>query len=706
MEILKTLQKFRLPHWDRLEVKPEAIAPLTIGLASLLSTGLVLSVKHIGGLQQLELMTYDVMQRQRPAPVADPRILVIGVTERDIQIYQQSTLSDQLVANAIQTLQKGKPRVIGLDIYRDIPQGEGWANLLKELKAPNVVSISNLDWLDSNVNPETGTITLPHCKSNGEVGEVNVDSQAVPPPPCVPVSRIGFNDGLLLDPDNIVRRYYLYGAKDQVGFHSFSLQLALLFLSTPSEPARLGVEPDRLKLGNAIFPSPRASSGGYQTILDTPYQMLMDYRQSIRQFSLQELLSGQIPPHLIQDKVVMIGYTAESKKDLFPTPYSVVTPNHAEDGSNQSGLSAGVVLHAQALSQILGVVLDGHQLFWFWSEAGEAAWIFGWAAIAGILAWKLHHPLLLVPGLMSFWVILGGTSFVIFLTHGWVPVVAPIFASILSGSGLITYRTQQALRQQQMAIRLLGQSTAPEVAAALWKSRDRLLKSGKLPGQKLTATMLFLDIQGFSTISERLSPELVMDWLNECLTTIVQEVQTHRGIVSKFTGDGLMAVFGVPVARTLESEIAADAQAAVACALGISDRLDLLNQGWQQRDLPPVKMRIGIFTGPVVAGSLGGKDRMEYGVIGDSVNIASRLESCEKDRQPTPCRILIAKETLVYLQDKFIVESWGPLALKGKHHLVEVYRILPNRCDLANHTNPPTNTANPSNSSNVTLGAP
>ncbi len=706
MEILKTLRKFRLPHWERLEVKPEAIAPLTIGFASLIATGLVLGVKHIGGLQQLELMTYDVMQRQRPAPVEDPRILVVGVTERDIQTYQQSTLSDELVAKAIKTLQTYKPRVIGLDIYRDIPQGEGWAQLLQEFKAPNVVGISNLGWLGSHFDPETGRITLPPCQANGSVGEVNVDSEAVPPPPCIPVSRIGFNDSLMLDPDNIVRRYFLYAKNDRVGFHSFSLQVALLFLAQSGQSTVLGVEPQALKFGNTAFPSPRANAGGYQSILDHPYQMLMDYRQSIRQVSLQELLTGQVPAHLIQDKVVLIGYTAESKKDLFPTPYSIVTPHQNEDGSNQSGLSAGVMLHAQALSQILGVVLDGHRLFWFWSEAGEAVWIFGWAAIAGILAWKLRDPVLLIPGLMLFWVILGGTSFAIFLAHGWVPVVAPIVASILSGSGLITYRTQQALRQQQMAIRLLGQNTAPEVAAALWKSRDRLLKSGKLPGQKLTATMLFLDIQGFSTISERLSPELVMDWLNECLTAIVQEVQSHRGIVSKFTGDGLMAVFGVPVARTLESEIAADAQAAVACALGISDRLDQLNQGWQQRDLPPVKMRIGIFTGPVVAGSLGGKDRMEYGVIGDSVNIASRLESCEKDRQPTPCRILIAKETLVYLQDKFMVESWGPLALKGKHHLVEVYRILPNRCDLSTPPNSTTNTTNPSNSSNVTLGAP
>jgi len=137
----------------------------------------------------------------------------------------------------------------------------------------------------------------------------------------------------------------------------------------------------------------------------------------------------------------------------------------------------------------------------------------------------------------------------------------------------------------------------------------------------------------------------------------------------------------VPTNRLKEREVAQDARAAVACALAISDRLEEMNQSWQRLGLPAIQMRIGIFTGPVVAGSLGGKDRLEYGVIGDSVNIASRLESCEKHRQPTNCRILIGYETLVHLQEQFEVESWGLLALKGKQQMVDVYRVVGARRD-------------------------
>lgn len=115
-------------------------------------------------------------------------------------------------------------------------------------------------------------------------------------------------------------------------------------------------------------------------------------------------------------------------------------------------------------------------------------------------------------------------------------------------------------------MRLLGQSTSPEIAETLWQERDHLLIDGKLPGQRLTATLLFTDLRGFTTISERLSPEALLEWLNEYLEEVTQLVHAHQGVINKFTGDGVMAVFGVPIPRATSREIAADAQRAVACA--------------------------------------------------------------------------------------------------------------------------------------------
>ncbi len=190
------------------------------------------------------------------------------------------------------------------------------------------------------------------------------------------------------------------------------------------------------------------------------------------------------------------------------------------------------------------------------------------------------------------------------------------------------------------------------------------------------ATLMFTDLKGFSTISERLSAEQLLNWLNEYFEVMTGVVVDHHGVINKFTGDGLMAAFGVPIPRESWDEIAQDAQRAVDCALAMGEGLSKLNQRWQTEGLPEVQMRAGIFSGSVVVGSLGSKARLEYGVIGDGVNTASRLESVDKHRQPSACRVLIAQETLNYLEDRYEVEAWGALTLKGKAEQVEVFRVI------------------------------
>jgi adenylate cyclase len=114
----------------------------------------------------------------------------------------------------------------------------------------------------------------------------------------------------------------------------------------------------------------------------------------------------------------------------------------------------------------------------------------------------------------------------------------------------------------------------------------------------------------------------------------------------------------------------------VDCAIAMDKTLAVLNQGWKNQGLPQIQMRVGIFTGPVVVGSLGSPIRLEYGVIGDGVNIASRLESLDKERQPTACRILIAQQTKDYLPEGYELESWGAKPLKGRSMEVEVFRVI------------------------------
>jgi class 3 adenylate cyclase len=446
--------------------------------------------------------------------------------------------------------------------------------------------------------------------------------------------------------------------------------LALAYLAPKGISPQL-TETEELQLGKARFKWLAFNSGGYQTIDDNAYQILLNYRSArhvARQVSLTQVLKGQIDPSWVKDKIVLIGATAPTAKDSFYTPYSA-----SEKGNPQM---PGVLIHAQMVSQILSAALDNRPLFWYWHEWGEVLWIVAWSLVGGVLVARIHNLLILgLSGLAALGVLFGLTMS-LFIQGGWIPLAAPAMALIVTGTAVEVYQRQQSKQQTQMVMKLLGQQTSPEIAKALWNERDRLLSSGLFPGQKVTATILLTDLKGFSTISEKMSPEAVMAWLNEYLPLMVREVQNHHGIVNKFTGDGVLAVFGVPVPAANEAEVGEDARRAVDCALAMGDRLQELNRDWQSRGLPLVQMRVGIYTGPVMVGSLGGKERLEYGVIGDSVNIAARLESCEKDSQPTDCRILIAHETLVHLQDEFQVEAWGALQLKGKQYEVDVYRVV------------------------------
>jgi CHASE2 domain-containing sensor protein/class 3 adenylate cyclase len=609
-------------------------------------TGLMAGGRHFGWLQPLELSAYDQLIRLRQDSLPDDRLLIVAVTEADIRALKRWPVSDRTLAQLLQTLQTYQPRVIGVDIYRDIPQEPGNRELLQQLQASNVIGITKLG--DSE---DLGT----------------------PPPPKMLPEQIGFND-IASDPDGILRRTLLFANTETDTYYSFALRVALKYLEKDGiQPEAGRVNPENLRLGVAEFVPWEANSGGYQTADARGYQVLIEYRRRrdlARQVSLSQVLAGKVDPAWIKDKAILIGATARSAKDDALTPYSA--------GEEEIPWMPGVVVHGQIVSQILTAAIDQQPLFWFWSDHIELLWIGGWVLLGALLARLVRNPLAVGVYVAAALAVLLGSSYGLFLKRGWVPVATPALGLMTTAGLIVAYRAQQSQRQQQMIMKLLGQNTSPEIAKALWKSRDRLLKSGKLPGQRLVATMLFTDIRNFSTISEQMPPENLLEWLNEYLSAITQEVQVNQGIINKFTGDGLLAVFGVPMNRTTPVEIFQDAQLAVSCALAMGDRLRQLNQEWKQRGLPGIQMRVGIFTGTVVVGSLGGKDRLEYGVIGDSVNTASRLESYAKERQGNDelCRILIAKETLEYLEGKFEVEHWGPAALKGKNQMVDVYRVM------------------------------
>jgi len=229
-------------------------------------------------------------------------------------------------------------------------------------------------------------------------------------------------------------------------------------------------------------------------------------------------------------------------------------------------------------------------------------------------------------------------------------------------------------------MQLFSRHVSSDIADEIWRHRDQYLESGRLRSNRQTTTVMFTDIEHFTTVSEKLGPEVLMDWLNEYMEIMANLVSRHGGVVDDYHGDAIKADFGVPIMRTTDAEIRRDAANAVHCALEMAKALEDYNRLCKARGLPHLRMRVGISTGEVIAGCLGSSSRMKYTTIGDTVNTAARLETLDKesfdtDQESSDCRILISEFTLGLVEDLITARPVGSVVLRGKTTPVQVYRV-------------------------------
>ncbi|MDP2827814.1 MAG: adenylate/guanylate cyclase domain-containing protein [Sulfuricellaceae bacterium] len=634
---------------------PERISKLFTPLLICLLIGnlvflLVWGVRATGGLQSLELSAYDMAFRLRPSAPVDDRIVLITETEEDLHRWGYP-LSDEVLAQVLDRLGQAGARVIGVDKYRDAPVQPGEQHLNLALKNnPHVVWVSKF----------------------GGVG-----ATAVAPPKLLQGSgQVGFND-LIDDPGGIVRRGLLFLDDGETVAYSLPLMMALHYL----ESSQIGLQPDpsnpqHLRLGVTTIPPFEQHDGGYVGADAAGYQFLLDYAAMpgrFPRFTVTELLEGKVSPEKIRDRIVIVGTTAKSINDYFFTPYS--------QGLATDQRIYGVELFAHVTSQLLRFAQGKQQPFRILPDPLEYGWLWIWCMLGAAAALRgrtLRGSLaaVVVGGAM-----LGATCYLAFVYAWWIPLVPPLAGFLLTVMSAASYISSQEKRQRAMLMKIFSRHVSNEVASALWEQRDQFLLGGRPRPQQITATVLFSDIHGFTSVSEKLAPERLMDWLNEYMEAMSQIVSEHHGVVNKYIGDAVMALFGAPLAHTDEQEIAADAVRAVECALAMAGEIARLNPLWVAKGLPEISIRVGIYTGPLVAGSLGGTDRLEYTVIGDTVNIASRLESYDKDFTADAdagrcCRILIGDATLKRLGGRYRTKSVGSVAFKGKEERIASYQVI------------------------------
>jgi class 3 adenylate cyclase len=229
--------------------------------------------------------------------------------------------------------------------------------------------------------------------------------------------------------------------------------------------------------------------------------------------------------------------------------------------------------------------------------------------------------------------------------------------------GILTESFNQmarSLREKEVIRQAFSRYAAPEVAEEILKHPEQLA----LSGERRVLTVVFCDIRDFTSVAERLAPEEVVQLLNQFYALAIDTTFKHGGTLNKFLGDGVMALFGAPIPH-LDHPLRA-VRAALAMQAGVAE----LDERRRRAGLPSVAIGIGVSTGDVVAGTVGAEERMEYTAIGDSVNLAARLQSAAK-----PGQILISQATYGEVAEHVYVQSLGMLRVKGRKELVEVYEV-------------------------------
>lgn len=593
------------------------IQPILPGaIAALISV----SVWQLNEWKPLEQLGYNALFQVRnskilPYPSWDKRIAVIAIDEASLQKYGRFPWTRDRYVQLLNALKSSRPLVIGFDVLFVEPTADDqqFANAISTIG--NVVLVRAADEKGLPLEP------VPILKSaSSGVGHI-------------------FHQPEL---DGISRRATLFAAQQP------SLGLAMLQVYNTGKQLLSRSSKQSPPL---VLPQSKGSEELERVWLNWPGKT-----ESLPTYSFADVVEGKVPKEAFAGKFVLVGTTAVA---LDP----ILTP------LNQNPPTNGVYLHAAVIDNLLESrllqPLQGRVVILLLLILGPAiSWLLSRQQ-------KAKGRVVVTLLLSSSWFIVALLSF----TFGrlWMPIAAPVGTMLLAGVGL-QLREQQ---EKQQIMSLFGKLLAPETAQLIWQRKQEIFQSGELQAQEMVATVLFMDIRGFTTISENLSPSKLLGWLNQYLEAMTDCIMDHGGVIDKYIGDAIMAVFGIPLAHTTSSEIKQDVLNAIAASLAMHERLQQLNENLKAQGLPLIQFGIGIHTGVVVTGSVGSSRRLNYSVIGDTVNVAARLEAMNKEvKEDNPYHLLVTGETYDYVREHYQAKPIKSIQLRGREQETVICAIL------------------------------
>ncbi len=370
-------------------------------------------------------------------------------------------------------------------------------------------------------------------------------------------------------------------------------------------------------------------------------------------YSISDIIKGRLDPDTFKDKIVIVGATAIGIYDLRVTPFSSVYP--------------GVEIHATVIDNILRKNFLQQTA---WTSFVDFLTIIGLGFLIGLVLPRFDA----VRGILFSGAVLAG--FVVVNTilftrlNLWFNLIYPALAVLAVYSGVTVYRYITEEREKQKIRGAFQYYLTGSVINEMLKDPTKL----KLGGDKKNLTVLFSDIRGFTTISEKLSPEELVHLLNEYLTSMTDLVFKYDGLLDKYMGDAIMAVWGAPLDQPDH------ARRACRTALEMLTELRKLQKKWEAEGRPPMDIGVGINTGDMVVGNMGSQMRFDYTVMGDSVNLGSRLEGINKEYGTN---IVVSEFTYTAVQDDFFCRELDSVRVKGKHLPVKIYELLGERREAA-----------------------
>jgi adenylate cyclase len=665
----------------------KAVAGILIGLgagAAVLAVDLLLTAATGGlgsnPLRRAELITYDWRLTHTARPeTARQDIALVEIDEYSLRNLQKvagrwpwpravhSMLVDYLAA--------APAKVIAYDVdFAEADTRKGfdfgdstWSGaqsddeLVKSAKAAgNVILLADATFegtlLDNSASP------IPDAGYRLDVPGIVERRVVFPPFAALAAAGSGLGHNLfILDPDGPIRHTVPFVRSG--GRVIPSLGLAAAMRVADIHPGDVALAGDVLKIGDRVLPlswrrvKTAAGTDSYLWALvdfrgpalldDLKHRPYPSYSFYDLAYSEEQILAGvkpNIDPSVFRDKIVFVGATASGLVDVFETPFA---------GAKMPGIQVHAAVADDLLSHrfmrpapdavriatvLVGAVAIGV------AAALVPAW---WAAGAALVA------LAMFGGIAARW----------FAGGYWLNMSQPVLAGSFALFGGVAYQYFVEGREKRKMKKLFGQYVSRDVYEQLVENPAL----ARLGGQRREMTVLFSDIRGFTTVSERGQPEAIVQMLNEYFTRMVRIVFHHRGTVDKFVGDMVMALFSAPLDDPQHADHAVDA------ALDMIDELEILNQRWQAEGRPALDIGIGINSGPMIAGNIGSEQIMSYTVIGDAVNLGSRLESLNKQYGT---RIIISDATRARLTGRFALRPLGEVVVKGKTQPVAIFEVV------------------------------